>query len=1122
MRWVPKKLGFCALALLLGLAAPPVSADPGAGVVLESLHPTSALVAAGLQVGDVLISWERPAEPPLRTRPAQGELVSPFEWRWLLQEQAPRGIVRLFGRRADRTLEWTVEPGIWDGTVRPVMSEDWLETYEEGRRFIEQGAAAVGLKPWRVLAEVAAAGRERRLAAWFELRRGEIWTDLEIWPEAYAAFALARRHARDPLSRATIRQAECATALEEGDFAHSEEACRQSLEILRASWGESLAVAQGNHRLAEVLWFSKSNPLEEVRALLRAALDVGHRLAPESLPVADAVQAMGILDLNDGDLESAQTHFEEAQELFRRLAPESLRWAGSLDTMRAVAFQRGELDTAEDYGLRSLEIRKRLAPDQHPEALGRFRLAALDFERGHLETSENHLRKALEIWQDEGSSRNENIASTLSLLGRVASERADLDRAEDLYLEALQVWQTISPDGPRSADLHNNLAGVAFLRGQLERAQDFYSRAVELRQAHAPESLRLAHSLYHLGRVSLLRDDLEAARKNLELAEQLYRTQSASGFGLAAVRHQLGRLAHREGDLDQAETLYREALAMRHRLEPQSDVVAATLADLAEVAAERGRGELSAALFLRAMDALEGHIGRLGGSRHVQGIYRARHRDLYHRAIEVEVALGRTEEAFAISERARARTFLDLLADRELIFSSQAPPELELARRRTAALYDQTQRQFQKEVSETDPERLEELARQLRELREEQSRIHEEIRDHAPALSALQSPRPLDFEGARKALDPGTVGLSYSLGEGSSQLFVFDGEGNLEVHTLRMTQGALERQIHLFRRLIENDRQVAGAKDRGTLESMAQNLYDVLLAPAEARLESGQRLLILPDGPLHRLPFGALQQKTETSTRFLAEWKPFHVAPSMTVFDRLRGRRGASEATLELAAFGDPDFDTENLQPSSFSPRNLDFSPLPSSRHEVDGIAALYPTERTATFVGEESTEERAKALAQQARVLHFAVHGHLNDHVPLDSALVLSSPQDEVSENGFWQVWELFEGPQFTADLVVLSACGTALGKDQGGEGIQGLTRAFQFAGARTVIASLWSVDDRSTAELMVRFHRFLRQGLSPDEALRSAQIASFQDAEARDEDSRPASPFHWAAFQVYGDWHP
>ena len=183
-------------------------------------------------------------------------------------------------------------------------------------------------------------------------------------------------------------------------------------------------------------------------------------------------------------------------------------------------------------------------------------------------------------------------------------------------------------------------------------------------------------------------------------------------------------------------------------------------------------------------------------------------------------------------------------------------------------------------------------------------------------------------------------------------------------------------------------------------------------------------------------------------------------------------------------------------------------------------MASLYPG-ASITYLGDEATEEHAKQLDKTARHIHFACHGRMNQRSPFDSALLLTmpSPIGAGQDNGVLSAWEILDHVRIDADLVTLSACETALGQEQAGEGLIGLTRAFQYAGARSVLSSLWKISDRSTARLMQSFYRHLRSGASKDEALRLAQIEAIR---------RPANPgsldlsdpFYWAGFELLGDW--
>jgi CHAT domain-containing protein len=519
-------------------------------------------------------------------------------------------------------------------------------------------------------------------------------------------------------------------------------------------------------------------------------------------------------------------------------------------------------------------------------------------------------------------------------------------------------------------------------------------------------------------------------------------------------------------------------------------------------------------------------MGTLGGSLSQQAVFRADHQEIYRDAIEVDLELGRAAEAFHLVERSRARSFLALLSERDLAFSGELPDALERSRRDNAARYDQVLRELARWTPAAGEEAREAFHRELDRLRRERDEIATEIREASPRLAALRQPQPLDLAAARNVLDPGTLALSYSIGKEQTALFAVTREGGLRVKILPIGEEQLRRDVESFLESIQSQEAPA---------DLARSLYKAMIEPVSDLVERSERLLILPDGPLHRLPFGALMRETKGRDQYLAEWKPLHTALSLTVYGTLRVSEGApSSAATAVIAFGDPRYPKdlaprEEIRDPVLRPlglRNFSWETLPYSRREVERIAEVYPEARL--YLGEDATEERVKAVAPDARVLHFATHGYLDDRVPLDSALVLTIPEGLPAgrDNGLLQVWEIFESVRLDADLVVLSACESALGKELSGEGLIGLTRAFQYAGARSVVATLWDVADQTTAELMTRFHRHLAAGLSKDEALRAAQIELIREpipitaAGGQTMETDASAPFFWAAFQLFGDW--
>ena len=224
-----------------------------------------------------------------------------------------------------------------------------------------------------------------------------------------------------------------------------------------------------------------------------------------------------------------------------------------------------------------------------------------------------------------------------------------------------------------------------------------------------------------------------------------------------------------------------------------------------------------------------------------------------------------------------------------------------------------------------------------------------------------------------------------------------------------------------------------------------------------------------------------------------------------------------------MLAFGDPIFgENEELALKTLGAAGTfadttrgGLSRLPYSGLEIQNIAKLFPTAQADIYIRREANEEKVKEKDRLRgyKYVHFATHGLINERKPDFSSIVLTQDDDR-TEDGFLQAAEIFN-LDMNADLVVLSACQTGLGKMVRGEGMIGLTRAFIYAGSRSVLVSLWSVSDVSTAKLMEKFYQNLIRGKQEKtEALRQAQLHMIANEES-------SHPFYWAAFVLIGDWN-
>ena len=460
-----------------------------------------------------------------------------------------------------------------------------------------------------------------------------------------------------------------------------------------------------------------------------------------------------------------------------------------------------------------------------------------------------------------------------------------------------------------------------------------------------------------------------------------------------------------------------------------------------------------------------------------------------------------------------------LLARRDLRMDAMLPAALRQRREGLRREYDRATAELAglDAASARRSEVGERLAR-LRGLRAEREAVLASVRAARPDLAALEDPRPPAIADARRLLGEGTLLLSFAVLPGRTVVFALPGGAEpaaLEVHSIPLPEARLRAEVETLLDLLRSPG--APAEGQAALRRRLWTLHEALLGPVREQVARSERLLVLPDGPLHLLPFGALVTSEGPPIRHLVEDKSVTRATALTL---LAARPARHPPQRLLVAFGDPEVD----------------APLPQARAEVEALGRMYG-EEARIFVGAGASETRAKALAGHARYLHFATHGVADDRFPMDSYLALSPSGDgPTRENGRLQAWEVWEQMTLEADLVTLSGCETGRGVEMGGAGLLGLTSAVHFAGARAVLASLWPVSDRSTAALMQAFYGHLRAGAPPELALRRAQSSLIARSPATDtagtrklllfagwpgrkEEPLDAShPYHWAAFQLFG----
>ena len=1085
-----------ALLATLGSFETPLPAPPG--IVVERAIPGYEAAKAGIQAGDVLVSWERAANPPANAAPATGVFGSPFDVPEVFFEQGPRARTLMLGlMREGRKLSVPIGQYPWRLETRPAFSARWLARYEEGSRLIEQGELARGSDLWRALAGELSAAKRHVDAAWLWLRVG--------------------------MKQSEARQSDA--ALVAIDRALVEAAGRPEIEA--QLWGAKVDVLRA------------ANRFQDAQSPARQALAIRERIAPDSL--AAGVALYELTTVMPDEAPEYEPLSRRALQIRERLAPGSRFEADCLTNLARFADKHGDSRAAVELQLRALAIHQGLDPKSRTVARAFSGLCAFQMNRGDLAAAEDSCRRSLELSRSLGPGERAAVVQALHNMGVVARLQGDFDRAVQLFLQALEICDQIDPGG-RMAGYNNFELGVTEVsRRDLERLEK------------AEEYLRLSEQILnpsetadspHAALTALIRADIAYQRKDLASAEKLlrqalayYERTAPNGPAGRTVLECLGLVLTERGQVIEAEERLRRALVLFQQIAPGSQEAAQASHDLGMLLWRTGRLVEAEVALRKAIADLESQLGKLGGFEESSSSFSAHYADFYKDYLALSMELHRDRDAFLILERLRAGSFLRTLAQREMTLPAEIPTDLDRERRLTNEAYDRTQGEIRQLNPGDDAKKIEQDLARLSELRQKQSEIAEQIRRASPRYAALRYPQALDLAATGAALDPGTALLSYSIGKEKSFLFVVSSDPKrgpaLFVISIPVGDKLLRESVGALRR------QIGRNEPSPDLVARSRALYDTLVKPAEALVAGHERLLVLPDGPLHTLPWAALVRGVKAGRpEYLVEWKPIHTAVSATVYAELRkSRRGGSNGpAVELAAFGDPQYpasaarkaavlrggDTEEIEDEVYGDPEVDavlrggyrFEPLPRTRQEVETIASLYAPKSEA-FLGEQATEERARSIGKGVSLIHYACHAYVNERSPLDSALVFTIPAKPSpgQDNGLLQAWEIFEKVRIDADLVTLSACDSGLGKEMGGEGLIGLTRAFQYAGARSVLASLWKVEDESTADLMKRFYGYLKAGKTKDEALRLAQIDLIRSPKF-------SQPRDWAAFQLAGDW--
>lgn len=870
--------------------------------------------------------------------------------------------------------------------------------------------------------------------------------------------------------------------------------------------------------------------LRRARELYTQALDLRSRIGDLRGTAAD-YNNLGLLSAALGELGEARVQYERALSIARRHGLTEPAAAALVNLGNAASVEGEYATAAARYG-DALAIYRSSGSDADA-ALVFHNLGLLALRRGDYAAARARFAEALAIFTRAGTVADivqvrRDLASVAAAVGDLRGALGELRRAERLLARAPPQPELSAGVALAQGDLAAELNTYAEAERQYARAEGLYRRAgntsgqaeaqqgramlllqrrqyvpaLELlraaarTQAAAGDRRPAALTRLAIGHTQQLSGDLAGARRTLGQALDTLRALG-DAVGEAAALSALGDLEVETGAALGAEALYRRGLA-RLQAHPAPTTSWQLHAGLGRALRVRGALPQAATELRAAIDDVERIAGTLTLEER-RSTFLADKWDVYSQLAMAERARADVAAAFVASERMRSRQMLDLLARGRVAQPTGADSALAAREQDLRRRIGELTRRLEAGEGAAGVLRGPDLAgsasgvthEALARAQEQYTQLLLELREDGVAYTDAIRGEAASWRDVARRLSPGEALLEYLVSDSTTLVFVVTPD-TVRAVDLNVSRYALATLVDFARGTLVRP-QSSGL--RSAWRAPLRRLYEHLVGPVEAggALAGVSRLIVVPHAELHYLPFAALVRRGDVTVRdeFLIERYEITYAPSASVWTRLGDRvRPQAGGVLALA------------------PRA---GVLPGSREEVEAIRALYGREAT-VLTNAAASEPAFRAAAPRYGIVHLATYGVLNKHNPLFSFVELNPGADA---DGRLEVHEVF-GLALNARLLVLSACQTALASGAvsdvpAGDDWVGLVRAFLNVGAANVIATLWPVEDRSTARLMERLHRRLRSGQSEGVALTEAQRETLRH-------SATADPFYWAGFVLVG----
>lgn len=905
---------------------------------------------------------------------------------------------------------------------------------------------------------------------------------------------------------------------------------KKALKIRILNLGsQHLNVANSYKSIGDIYWLKAEydKALEYREKTLQIRLTT---LGTQHSQVADSYHNIAAIYLSKGDYDRAIALFERVLEIRSATLGEMAPRVASAYSVLALAHDyAGNYEYGLPFHQKALEIQLAKLDEQHLDLGATYLNMGINFDyRGDYNKALEYYQKAQEIHAAHLGDNHQYVALSSGNIGLVYTNTANYEKADAHYQKAMDILlSTVGDNHPSVADLSLNLGINYREKGEYDKAFEYYEKALKIYLTKlGPRSQKVAYSYSNIGNIYWSKGAFDKAKEYYEKALEInLNTLGKEHPDVANSYHSIGLVNEKKGDFDRALKHWHRVLAIRlAALGEDHPDVADSYKHISALHLLKRQYEQAFSNSQKAMNAMD-QIRKKYAASATKQFHLSDKFNIFENAIHTYLETNRSgpgslklEETFVYSEKAKSNLLLESLHTARAQSFAGIPNSLlerEYNLRVDLAYYEKKAFLEQQKDEVKDDSLLTFYNNKLFDLRQAYENLIAQFETDYPDYYQLKyDANVVSVEDVQSMLRDNQGLVEYFAGDSSLYAFIIT-QQDFRVQEIKrdfpLQDWVKELRQGLYNYHYTNRKSKTLYDQYNSLYvENALRLHDKLVRPLG---DLPEKLIIVPDGVLGYLPFEVLmtsRPKDNADFRshpYLFRDHQISYNFSATLWRWMRNKK--NRARKGLLAFA-PSFTGSGSLHEDIVGRRRDLGPLFYNTSEVEAVHQLLGGQLLA---GTEATADKFRSLAANHRILHFATHAKVEDGDMDYSFLAFSETEDTLDEDKIF-IRDLYD-LQLPADLVVLSACETGIGELQRGEGIISLARGFAYAGAKSIVTSLWSANDRSTAEIMVNFYRQLEEGKTKDEALHSAKMTYLE----QQSDPLAAHPYYWATFVAIGD---